>query len=160
MNNIINQIAFIRTSREFPTDLHQLAQEVNKCYVDIAQALNTRTVGFYPINTPALTGNNYFLNNNQSYLSFRQLFQFGAIAAGATLNIDYGNISFTQFVAIYGTCITDQPDMRPIPYASVVANANIDIRIDTAAGNIVIAVGAASPNIISGLVIIEWITNP
>lgn len=159
MNNIINQVAFIRTSREFPEELHQLAQEVNKCYVDIANALNNRTIGFYPINRPALTGNSYFLNNNQRFLSFRQVYQFNAITAGTTLTIPYTNQGFSQFTAIYGTCLTDLPDARPIPYASVTINANIDLRVDTVGFNIVISVGAASPNIKSGLIVLEWVAG-
>ena len=34
-SNIVNQVAYLRTSREFPDELHQLSVEVNKMYVDM-----------------------------------------------------------------------------------------------------------------------------
>ena len=158
-NNIINQIAFLRTAREFPEEIHQLALEVNRMYVDVAGAVNDRTNGLYPTTRPAITGNSYFLLANQRNQSFRQVYLFGAINAGTATTLSYGNISFTQFVHIYGTCITDQPDMRPLPYASIAPNGNIDLRIDTSAGNIVISNGAGAPNITSAIVVLEWVAN-
>lgn len=155
--NIVNQVPYLRTSRLFPEELGQLCVEVNRSYIDIASAVNNRTIGLFPQTNPAITGEKWFITNLMQQ-TFRQVYPFGAIAAGATLNIPYKTYGFSQFSKIYGTCITDLPDYRPIPYASVAANANIDIRVT--ATDIVISVGAASPNLVSGLVVIEWLSDP
>jgi len=156
--NVVNQVAYLRTTRQFPEELHQLTVEVNKSYVDTANAVNNRIIGIFPTNRPAITGESWFLTN-QRQQSLRQVYPFGAIGAGATLLIPYTTSGFTQFSRIWGTCLTSFPDSRPIPYASLAANANIDLRIDTVNFNIIIVPGAAGPNILSGIVTIEWISN-
>ena len=159
--NIISRSPFLRTSREYPEDLHQLSLEMNKSYVDIAIAVNNRTIGIFPVNFPILTGESWFLSNNQKQDTLRQVYTFGAITAGGPpLTIPYTINGLFDFSRIFGTCKTSQPDSRPIPYASVAANGNIDLRVDTVNNNIVIAVGAGSPNIISGRVVLEWLSYP
>lgn len=156
MNNIVNQVSYLRTSREFPEDLHQLSVEVNKTYVDIANCVNSRTIGLFPMNRAAVTGESWYLSGNRRQQTLRQVYPFGIIAAGGILNIPYKLQGFSQFSRIYGTCITST-DFRPIPYASLVVNSNIDIRVTTT--NIVIAVGAASPALVSGIIILEWLSD-
>lgn len=160
MNNILNQVAYLQSSREFPDDPKQLGYILNKSYIDTANAVNARTIGIFPVNRSAITGESWFVQKNQRQQTLRQVYPFGAIAAGGILTIPYKVSGFVQFTRIYGTCFTNLPDARPIPYASVAANANIDLRIDTVNFNIVIAVGAASTNITSGLIVLEWMVEP
>jgi len=155
--NVINVMPFMRTSREFPEDIKNLTVELNRSFIETATAVNARTIGLFPVNLPALTGEAWYLLSNQKQQTLRQVYPFGAIAPGATLNIPYTIFGFSQFSRIYGTCITALPDYRPIPYASVVANANIDLRVSPT--NIIVAVGAASPAIVSGLIVIEWLSQ-
>jgi len=155
--NIVNQMPYLRTSRLFPEDLGQLCVEVNRSYIDVASAVNNRIIGIFPQTNSAITGESWFISNLRQQ-TFRQVYIFGAIAAGATLNIPYTIRGFNQFSRIFGTCITATTDYRPLPYASVAANANIDVRVTTT--NIVISVGAASPNLVSGLIVLEWLSNP
>lgn len=155
--NVVNQVAFLRTSREYPEDLHQLTVEVNKSYVDIAGAVNVRTIGLFPAVRPAITGESWFLISQREQ-TLRQVYTFGVIAAGGTLTIPYTLNGFTQFTRIYGTCLTTVPDARPIPFASVTANANIELRVDIVNFLIIIVNGAAAPQINSGLVVLEWLS--
>lgn len=157
--NITNTTSYLRTSREFPTgDPRKLESELNKSYVDIALSVNSRTIGIFTINKSAITGDVYIVANNKKQQAIRQVYTFGAITAGTSLTIPYKISTFTQFSRIYGTCITATPDYRSLPYASVTANANIELNLDT--NNINISVGAASPNVVSGMVIIEWLSQP
>lgn len=150
---------YLRTTRNFPEEAHQLTVEVNRSYVDIAQAVNLRTIGIFPTNNPAVTGNSYFLSTQRNQ-SLRQLYTFGAIASGATLTIPHNIVDFTQFAFIGGTCITALPDYRPIPYASInLITDQIDIRIDKTTKRIVIINGSSAPAIISGIVILEWLSQ-
>ena len=157
MNNVVNQVAFLRTSREFPEEIKGLAFQCNKSYIDIANAVNARTIGIFSTNFPAITGESWFISGARRQQTLRQVYLFGAIAAGASLTIDVlvGSMTFTR---IFGTCITDQPDQRPIPYASVGVNSNIDVRVTST--QIIISVGAGSPNIISGIIDLEWLSSP
>lgn len=157
-SNIANQVAYLRTSREFPEELHQLSVEINKSYVDIANAVNSRTIGLFPVNRPAQTGNSFYFTSTRQQ-TLRQVYSFGAIAAGATLNIPYKITGFSRLIMLYGAVVTDAPDERPIPFASVVANANIQTVLDTANSRIVITVGAASPNVVSGFIVFEWLSD-
>ncbi len=164
-SNVVNTMPYLRTSREYPqSDAHQLSVEVNKSYIDIATAVNNRTIGIYPVNRPAINGESWYLTS-QRFQAQRQVYPFNSITSGTNLSIPHNIFpnNLTQFTKIYGTCITDAPDYRPIPESSVTANANIGLRITpsvgTTSGNIIISVGAASPNIISGLIILEWISN-
>lgn len=86
---------------------------------------------------------------------YRKSFSFGAIAAGATLNIAH-NITFSIFTMIYGTVITDVVDYRPIPYVDAVLVTNqIAITID--AVNINITNGATAPNVTTGIIVLEYL---
>ena len=62
-------------------------------------------------------------------------------------------------IRLFGGVVTDIPDERPIPYSSATANANIETRLDTVNSQIVIIVGAASPNVVSGFIVFEWLSN-
>lgn len=158
-SNIANQVAYLRTSREFPEELHQLSVEINKSYVDIANAVNARTIGLFPVNRPAQTGNSFYFTSTRQQ-TLRQVYSFGAIAAGGVpLFIPYKITGFSRLIMLYGAVVTDQPDERPIPFASVVANGNIQTILDTANSRISITVGAGSPNVISGFIVFEWLSD-
>ena len=62
--NVSNQVAFLRTTRNFPLDdPQQLSVEINRSYVDIANAVNTRTIGIFPTNMAAQGGESWFLTS-------------------------------------------------------------------------------------------------
>lgn len=152
--NVSNQTSFLRTSREFPEDLRQLSIEINKCYFDIANAVNSRTISIFPKNRSAVNGENWFLTNQRQQGS-RQVYTFSA--AGSiphTLNL----ASIFAFTRIYGT-FTDGKKWYPLPYVDVVyANNQVNVIIDST--NIVIAVGGGAPPVItSGYVVLEWISK-
>ncbi|GAG17403.1 unnamed protein product [marine sediment metagenome] len=107
------------------------------------------------------------VQNNQTYpgttpqdkrFIFRKIIVFGAIVAGATSPIVHGISSFTDMVRIFGTCITDVIDYRPIPFASTVA-VNQNIQVIVTAANVTIINGAASPNLTSARIVLEYYKN-
>jgi len=157
MTNFVNNSPYLRTTREFPEDLHDLAFQSNKAYLEVANAVNQRTIGIFPVNKPSITGEQWYVKSNVKEQSLRQVYTFGSIThATSPFLIPYKISGFTQFVRIWGTAITVIPDYRPIPYSSVTANANIELNITLT--NIVITLGAASPELASGLIIIEWLS--
>jgi len=156
--NITNQVAFLRTSREFPEDLHQLTVEINKSYLDIANTVNARTIGLFTTNRPAITGESWFITNNQRQQTLRKIYSFGAIAAGATLTIAHGVTGFTAFTKIYAVVTTTAVDYRPVPYVDpITPTTGMTILVD--ATNIRIVMGATAQPVTSGLAILEWLSN-
>ena len=105
-----------------------------------------------------LAGQYYSLTTDQAkkrYV-FRKCFIIPAIAAGSPpYTVAHGIANVQQYTDYYGVCLTDVPDSRSLPYPSVTANANIEFKVDDT--NITIINGAASPNIVSGSVTLEYL---
>lgn len=152
--NIANQVPFLRTSRSFPEESQALSVEISKTYVDIANCVNQRTIGLFPTNRPAITGNSWFIMN-QRQQTLRQIYPFtsaGNIAHGLNLS------QIAGFAAIYGT-FTDGSIYYPLPYVNVVDATN-QVSVTVTGTNIVIVAGGGSPPTISkGFVVLEWIAN-
>jgi hypothetical protein len=152
--NITNQVAYLRTTREFPDDPDKLVQEINKSYLDTANATNSRIIGIFPTNKAAITGEAWFLTGNQKQQGFRQVYSFTT-----TASIPHG-LSFTsleRFVRNWGE-FTDGTNWYGLISGSNVAIAGqISFYVDPT--NIVFLVGAGAPTVTSGVVILEWITR-
>jgi hypothetical protein len=156
--NVINQVPYLRTSREFPEELQQLTVEVNRAYIDTATKVNDRTIGLYPTNRPAVTGNSYYLVGNRRQQSIRQVYRFTSFTSPLSIPHGIPPSDIFSFANIYGTA-TDGTNWYPLPYVDVVA-ANNQIKLVVTPTNIVITAGAgAPPAITSGIIILEWITN-
>tara|TARA_R110000868_G_scaffold229240_1_gene482247 strand:+ start:108 stop:578 length:471 start_codon:yes stop_codon:yes gene_type:complete len=154
-SNIVNQIAYLRTSREFPEELHQLSVEVNKMYVDIAGAVNERTIGLFPVNRPAQTGNSYYILQNRKQQTLRQVYTFTATTA-----IDH-NIKGTtpgQFINCFGS-YTDGTNTYGLFFATSVAIAG-QITFYITPTQIVFVVGGGAPALTSGIIVLEWLSQP
>jgi hypothetical protein len=159
---IINQMPFIRATREFPEDLNLLTQEVNQAYLDTAQAVNDRTIGIYPLNKRAITGNSYFLSGKAKQQSFRQVYRFtgaGNILHG--INI-LGIEGMSPFC--YGTYKDAANNWYGVIYATsvpIAGQVSFYITPNTSSavldGNIVVIVDAGAPAVVSGIIVLEWI---
>lgn len=150
-----NNSPFLRTSRKFPQDAQALETELSKMYIDVANQVNSRDIALYlagQTNTGQLWGTP---SNGQGQQALRQVFAIPATLAGATSTITHNIASISQVTRLYGVVTTATPDYRPLPYASTTANANIEIKASST--TITIIVGAASPNVSSGSVVIEWL---
>lgn len=159
MNNVVNQVAFLRTSREFPEDLGQLAIEVNKAYIDVANTVNARTIGVYPVNRPAITGNSYFFSN-QRQQSKRQVYSF-TTTADIELGFKIANIS--QFVCSYGQYVSGTSTYGLIFATTVAIGGQISFYFAVNAGSttsdsIKFVVDGAAPALTSGTIIVEWLS--
>ena len=152
MSNIVNSVPNLRTSRDFPREVEQLAIEVNKCYIEIAQAINVRTIGLYPMNRAAITGNAYFFTTRPNQ-TLRQLYTFKTTTA---INHNIPNINPSQFVQCFGS-FTDGINGYGLFFASSVAIAG-QITFYLTSTQIVFVLGAGAPTLTSGLIVLEWIS--
>ena len=167
-SNVVNQIPYLRTSRSFPEEISELTVQINKTYVDIATAVNFRTIGIFPTNRPAITGESWYLTSRRQQ-TLRQIYPFGAIAPGTELDIPHGldldNVVI--FTRISATVITNVPDYRPIPYIDP-AVLTTGMTILVGPGTVVpfvgvpcirIILGATAPAVTSGVAVLEWLSN-
>lgn len=164
-SNIVNQVPYLRTSREFPTDPHTLTVEIDKAYLDIAGAVNNRTIGIYTTGNPSITGEQWFLNNTR-FQTLRQVYTFGSIATNTELDIPVIVTNFVQYTKIYGTVITTngssgQPDYRPLPYCAPGPSDSIALLVGVVGGKLQIRIvlGSTAPPVSSGLVVLEWMNK-
>lgn len=155
MNNVVNRIPYLRTTRAFPEDLHQLTVEVNKSYLDIAAAVNNKTIGLFPTTNPAITGNIYYIAANRPQYTLRETYTFtstGSIPHGIDTTKIYGFVSITSM-------FTDGTYWYPLPYVDVV-NADNQINVIISTTDIIITAGGGTPpSISSGIITLEWLLN-
>jgi len=135
------QITYLKTR------LEEILREVNRKQVGSYETIEQLTGQQFPGATP-----------QEKKYTYRKVFNFGAIAAGATLNIAHTITGFTEFTHIYGACTTAVVDYRPIPYASATVVTQ-QIEVNITATNIVIINGATAPNITSGWIVVEYLKN-
>ena len=163
MNNILlNQNAFLRTQVSFPEEISELVLELDKTYVDTANAINNRTISLFATNKHVVTGESWFVSQNRKQQTLRQVYTFGAIAPGTELDIPINISNFTQFTRIWGTVVTNAIDWRPLPYVDPTSlTTGIALLVGPIAGinNIRIVLGATSVPVTSGLVVLEWLSQ-
>jgi hypothetical protein len=156
--NVVNQVAYLKTSRNFPEDSKQLTTEVNKTYVDIASAVNSRTIGIFPATRPAINGEEWFIFGNRKQQGFRQVYPFTGPNLAITILHGINVPEISQFTRIYGT-FTDGDFSYPIPYVSIVTPNN-QVQLFVGQTKIFINSGGGAPTIDSGTIVLEWIAQP
>lgn len=156
MNDVLSQVSFLRTSRNFPPEVKQLSIEVDRSYIDIARNVNNRVIGFFTVNRSTVTGENWFITQARRQQGLRQVYRFDDTNLIITHGIQF--TSLTNFVRIWGTFF-DGTSWQTLPYVDVVAVANqINVRVTST--QIIITKGAGAPAIQNGLVVVEWIALP
>jgi len=153
--NVVNQVPYLRTSREFPEQIEQLAVEINKSYIDTANAVNNRTISIFPTSRPAVNGESWFLTNNQKQEALRQVFTF---TSTASIPHNIKNVVPGQFLRGIGT-YTNGTNTFGLIYGTSVAIAG-QISFYVTSTNIVFVVGAGAPALTSGRIVLEWLSQP
>lgn len=160
-SNIFNQVAFLRTSREFPEDLHQLTVEINKSYLDIANTVNNRIISIFPTNRPVVNGENWFLNSSIRQQGLRQVYTF---TTTADIPIGFKISSISEFTRCWGE-YTDGTNWFGIIHATTNAIAGqltFYITPDLTPGSrsdLIRFVNGGAPAMASGKIILEWISK-
>ena len=150
---------FLITSRKFPvSDPLDNENVLTKSYTEVATAVNARTIGLYE--TVAMTtGNRYFSTGDPTdrRQSLRKVFALDEIAAGGSSTFAHEISNIVECTHIYGTCITDVPDFRPIPYVDASGGGD-DIGIRVTSSQIIIN-NPGAITIQSGMIILEYLTS-
>jgi hypothetical protein len=153
------QSPYLPTAETFPQDASQLLIKLTSLQADVANAVNVREIAQYEDARALLTGQQFSTPGNSQLkrYSFRKIFYIGAIPTGATVNTPHGITGMTMFTKISGAVVTNAPDYRPLPYTGTGAGDYIAMVVTAA--NIRIANGPAMPNIVSGVVILEYLMS-
>jgi hypothetical protein len=152
--NIINQVPYLRTSRNFPEEPQPLSVEINRSYVDIAEKINARSIGIFSMNQSAINGESWFITN-QNQQGLRQLYNFAA-TGNIPHNLNWTSVSFISPNS-YGT-FTDGTNWYGAVYASSVAIAG-QVSFYVTPTNIVVLGGAGAPAITNGYINLEWVSQ-
>ena len=152
---VVNQMPYLRTSRDFPEDITQLRVQLIKSYIDIAYAINNRTISIFPTTIPAITGESWFLTENKRQQTFRQVYTFTTTTA-----IDHGikDITPDRFSRCFGS-YTDGTNGYGLIWGTNVAVAGV-ITFYLTSTQIVFSLGAGAPALTSGRITLEWLSLP
>lgn len=153
--NIINQVPYLPTSRNFPPEIKQLTVEVDKANVDISNAVNNRTISLFPTTRPAINGESWFLQGNRRQEGLRQVYNVTSTSP-IVHGISFSNID--QFVRGFGS-YTDGTNWYGFIYAASTAISG-QISFYLTPTNIVFVVGVGAPTLTRGNVTLEWLSQP
>lgn len=154
----MNQVAFLRTSREFPEEPVQLVTEINKSYIDVANAVNNRTISIYPSNRPAITGENWFIQN-QRRQTLRQIYYITSVAAPLAHGISFfPSIIFTNMYGQFTDSATGANWYGFLPGGSTALAGQRTFWVDNT--NINFLAGAGAETFVKGIIILEWLSSP
>lgn len=163
MTTKAQQAPYLREQRNFPSDdLQALGVEIDRSYVDISQKVNARTIGLFALQTAIVTGEKWFLAGQpNSQQTLRKTFTFnsaGNIPHGINFNSVY---AFTRGFGSYTDNAT--PDPTVSNYYGVIFGSSVSIAGQVSfyltPTNVVVLSGAGAPTIVSGLLVIEWLSN-
>lgn len=165
MFNVVNTVPFLKTSRDFPEDDENLSVEMDKAYIEIAQAINLRIIGIFSLNRPSITGESWFITSSKQQ-TLRQIYKVpSGIITGSTIDLGFKIANISMFSPkCYGT-FTDGTDTYGIIYASnvdIAGQVSFYLHVNAAnpkSDQIVFEVGAGAPTITSGIVLIEWLSD-
>lgn len=154
-SNVVNQVAYLRTTREFPEEIVDLTIEVNRAYVDTANAVNARTIGLFPTNRSAITGESWYVFQNQKQQTLRQVYVF---TSTATINHGIQNLLITQPTRCFGS-YTDNINAYGLVWGTSTATPGL-ITFYVTPTQIIFVLGAGAPALSSGRIVLEWLSAP
>ena len=149
----INQVPYLSNAKEFSKEAENLAYDVNRAYVSIANAMNSRTIGIFPANKPAATGEGWYLSGTKQQ-TLRQVY---SISAAGSIPHGIDTTVIAGFTKMYGT-FTNGTNFYPLPLVDTAAITS-QISVHVTATDIVITAGVGAPALTSGFIILEWLSS-
>lgn len=152
----IQTYPYLRAQREFPNEnVKLLSLENDRAYIDIAAKVNDRTIGIFPVNVNAVTGEQWYLHgSSQKRQTLRQVYTFTS-----TASISHGISVITTdqfFTRMYGQ-FTDGTNWYGLFSASSTAIAG-QITFYVTPTQIVFVSGAGAPSLTLGNIVLEWLS--
>jgi len=162
MNNVVNAGEFLKSSREFPEEPKKLILQLTKSYIDIATAVNNKIIGVFPVNRPARDGENWFFTS-QRQEGLRQVYAFNVVANNSTIPLGFKLSSISQPTRCWGQYKDSTGNFFGVIWATNVAIAGqLTFYLAPSSGNsdlITFKATGTTPTVVSGFVVIEWISR-
>lgn len=160
-SNVTNQIAFLRTSRNFTNEIEKLTPELSKTYIDIANAVNSRTISLFSVNVPSITGESWFISKNQRQQGFRQIYPFTTFAA---IDHNIPSMNVERFVRGFGEFTDASGNWYGLLFGTNSALVGqvvfyITPTVGSVSGQIVF-LDSSGKTPTKGTVVLEWISQP
>lgn len=154
MKTPLQQAPYLRDQRKFPfNDVRDLASQVDQTYIDIANKVNARTIGIFATNFQIITGEQWFLEGQpQRQQTLRRVYEITSFT-NFNHGIDFNSVS--TFTVIRGIGY-DGTNYYPIPFANPAAGGSVAIFVSPT--QVVFSVGVIPPGIVSGIIILEWLS--
>lgn len=155
-SNVPNQAPFLRTTRTFPQDSSQaLSVEIDRSYIDIANAVNNRTISIYSTDKPMVNGESWFLDGgNSRRQALRKVYSITSLVSFSH-GINFSDVYFFSDIRGIGF---DGTNYYPIPFVDgSTTTTNVGIYVNPT--DVIVLLGATPPGFVSGIIILEWITN-
>lgn len=159
MTNPTQRAPYLRQQRDFPnSDIKLLTVQIDKAYVDTANAVNARTISIFPLDNPINTGETWYLHGSTNrQQSLRQVFSFDDSLLTIQHNLNLTGVIY--FSRIWGGFQDVLGFWQTLPYIDVL-NVNNQITVRVTDTEIVITKGAGTPpQCFAGLVTIEWLSQ-
>jgi hypothetical protein len=168
-SNVVNNQPYIRTTWDLAdTNIKDLVRELDRDYIEIANAINYRTIGIFPTNRPAIGGESWFFTSKRQQ-NIRQIYTFeGPIAAypfEIPHNLDLYTIEY--FTKCQGSIQTTSLNWIGCIYGSgnaIPGQITFAVITNSAPGvldgKIRLLNAPATPVVKKGVIILEWILNP
>ncbi len=153
--NIVNQVAFLRTSRSFPEESQPLSVEIDRAYIDIANSVNTRIIGIFSTNRSSQTGESWWINKNQRQQTLRQVYLFTSTSA---IDHNINVLDPNQFTRCWGSYTEGTNSFGLIWGTSVAINGQISFYVTST--QIVFVLGSGAPVLTNGKITLEWLSSP
>jgi hypothetical protein len=163
-SNIVNTVAYLKTSRNFPKEVEDLSYQMNLTYVDIANAVNVRTIGLFSVNLPAQTGEQWYINKNLKQQTLRKVYNF---TTTVPINLGFKIDTIVSFTRAFGS-FTDGTNWYGLIYGTNIAIAGqleFYFKVNassTTSDQIIFVPGAGMPTLsttVSSFVVVEWLSN-
>lgn len=129
-------------------------------YVDVAAAVNNRTISLFPTNRPALTGNTYYISSQTQQFQNRQQELRQVYSFSSTSSITHGInvISPSQFTECFGSYTDGTSSYGLIFGTSTSIAGQISFYVNST--QIVFETGTGAPSLSSGIIVLSWLSQP
>lgn len=148
---------FVPENYVVPEDASQMQEFLKRILENHARFINRKDTAQYE--TIEVQNNQTFPGNTtqDKKSAYRKIFEFGAIAVGATLNIPHNITNLVETTKWSGNFITGA-DERPLPYLDTLVVTD-QVSVKRIGDNYVIINGATAPAIVSGRLIVDFLKN-
>ncbi|CAB4132341.1 hypothetical protein UFOVP255_2 [uncultured Caudovirales phage] len=156
-SNVSNTMPYLRATRQFPSEINRLTQELTRAWNELAVCVNARDIAIYNL-TPIITGQLWFSDqsaNEQGNIPQRQALR-QVYSKGNFTAFSHNIANPNTFVSISGT-FTDGTSWYPLPYVNATAANQVGLYCSST--QVIFSVGGGAPSPTGVIIVLEYLLN-